>query len=145
MHGANQIEISGTNDNIEISNQFWVAPPDASWKLVSDPWNTNEPSRQMHLGVYHYNWSTISDTTRLATGIVNEEMNKETKIYPNPFNTSFTLTISPETTLKDAEMKIYNVAEKKLKRFRSPVLKQQLKEADCKSGMYFYASTATMK
>jgi uncharacterized protein YjdB len=60
--GANQIEISGTNDKIELSNLMWIGSPAASWKIVKDPWNTNTPSRQAnHIGVYHYNWSTISD------------------------------------------------------------------------------------
>ena len=59
---SNYVEISGTNDKIELSNIIWTVPPGSAWKLVLDPWNTNEPSRQMNLGVYHYNWSSISDT-----------------------------------------------------------------------------------
>jgi uncharacterized protein YjdB len=61
--GANQIEITGTNDKIELSNLIWLGPPATSWKLVLDPWNTNEPNRYNHIGVYHRNWSTISDLT----------------------------------------------------------------------------------
>jgi hypothetical protein len=58
--GANQIEITGTNNNIEFSNLIWLGPPATSWKLVLDSWNTNEPNRYNFMGLYHYNWSSIS-------------------------------------------------------------------------------------
>ena len=138
IHGANQIEISGTSNHIEISNLFWVAPPNSTWKLVLDPWNTNEPSRQMHLGNYHYNWSTISDTTGLATGTVNIEMTRDLKIYPNPFNTTSTLKISPETILKNAEMKIYDSCGSEVKNITVSNHETSVDRGSLKSGMYIY-------
>jgi hypothetical protein len=81
--GANQIEISGTNDMIELSNLVWIGPPSASWKLVLDPWNTNEPSRQNHIGLYQYNWSSIAADPS-TFGIPESVGIKNWSISPNP-------------------------------------------------------------
>lgn len=98
--GAHQIEISGTNDNIEISNLVWTKSPSASWKLVLDPWNTNEPSRQMHMGLYHYNWSTITADSMVTSAIQQLPVLKKWTSYPNPA-TSF-LYIKSESTINQA-------------------------------------------
>lgn len=90
--GANQIEISGTNDMIECSNMIWDGPPAATpaWKIVLDPWNTIEPTRQQFLGVYHYNWSTISDIDTTYTGINQIDVHKFL-LFPNPTTNSLTI------------------------------------------------------
>jgi hypothetical protein len=109
MAGANQIEISGTNDNIELSNLVWIGPPAASWTLVSDPWNTNEPSRQNHIGVYHYNWSSIDSDS--PTG-VDDEQSSSTRnwtIFPNPTNDIFYIN-SKSVLHSGAKGYVYNSA-----------------------------------
>jgi hypothetical protein len=92
----------------------------------------------MHLGVYHYNWSTISDTTGFATGTVNIEMTRDLKIYPNPFNTTSTLKISPETILKNAEMKIYDSCGSEVKNITVSNHETSVDRGSLKSGMYIY-------
>jgi uncharacterized protein YjdB len=59
----NLIEISGTSDKIEITNSCFTSPPSGSYFIVKDLWHTNTPLRTQALGVYHRNWSTISDAT----------------------------------------------------------------------------------
>lgn len=81
--GANQIEITGTSDKIELSNLIWLGPPDDTWKLVTDPWNSNLPNRNMHFGLYHMNstsyWGDIS------TSSAKTHSNKiGWNVFPNP-------------------------------------------------------------
>jgi len=85
--GANQIEISGTNDQIELSNLIWLGPPTQSWKLVLDPWNQNGPPRTMFLGLYHRNFTTFFSTDSVPPPVIIDpsKLNK-LSIYPNPTN-----------------------------------------------------------
>jgi hypothetical protein len=56
----NFIEITGAlSDNIEISNAMFIKPPNSSYLIVSDPWNTNEPQRTMTMGLYRRHWTTF--------------------------------------------------------------------------------------
>jgi hypothetical protein len=137
LHGANQIEISGTSDQIEISNQFWVAPPDPSWKLILNPWNTNEPSRQMHLGSYHYNWSTIA-TDSLATALTQQSSVPENwTIFPNP-TTSLLNIESVSKTNYSTKGIIYNMSGSMVSTFE--LFSNTLNKVDLSnlfSGIYF--------
>jgi len=54
------IIISGTgSDKIEVTNSIYHNSPDASYFVVSDPWNSNEVPRTMVLGCYNRNWSSF--------------------------------------------------------------------------------------
>ena len=113
---CNQIEISGINDKIELSNLIWTGAPAASWKLVSDPWNTNEPIRQMHLGVYHYNWSTIA-TDSLATSVAMQSaVHGNWTIFPNPCNSAFYLKSKVNRNISNRGI-LYNGSGEKVRTF----------------------------
>jgi len=84
------IQIVGTNcDNIEVSNSFWLNPPNSTFQIVADPWNINEPDRNMHLGLYHRNWTAFDSDTLTTSGIVHPSTTDNWTIYPNPTNSDF--------------------------------------------------------
>lgn len=56
---SNYIEIAGSSDNIEIANALFLSPPSAAYLIVSDPWNTNGPSRTTHVGLYHRHFTSF--------------------------------------------------------------------------------------
>jgi hypothetical protein len=60
-------------------------------------------------------------------------------IYPNPFNTSFTLQISNATILKKAVMKIYDVCSKEVKTVSISSNETTIERGELQSGIYSYS------
>lgn len=66
-------------------------------------------------------------------------------IYPNPVNTSFVLKILPETTLKNAELKIYDVCGKEVKSIFINNNETIISRDELQTGIYFYQLTDSNK
>jgi hypothetical protein len=85
----NYIEIIGTSDSIEISNALFLYPPSSAYKIVADLWNTNEPDRTMHLGLYQRNLTSFFGKA-IPTAINTLPSDQGNWIiFPNPTNSSF--------------------------------------------------------
>ena len=84
----NYIEITGTKcDKIEVANAFWLNPPSSSYLIIKDPWNTNEPSRTVHLGLYHRNLTSFSIADSIVQPVIQPPLSKVNwTIFPNPTN-----------------------------------------------------------
>jgi len=84
----NYIEITGASDSVEISNAMFLYPPDATYKIVADPWYSNTPDRTMHLGLYHRNFTSFFSADSVPQPVIIDpsKLNK-LSIYPNPTNT----------------------------------------------------------
>ena len=74
----------------------------------------------------------------LTVGITDRSINSSISVYPNPFSTSFTLKISSEMPLKNAEMKIFDVGGKEVKTISINNFETPVESGDMQSGMYFY-------
>jgi len=113
----NYLEISGSSDNIEISNAMFLYPPDASYKIVSDPWNANTPDRTMHMGLYHRNFTSFFNTDSIPTA-VSEYPLKLNKliVYPNPTNSDCNINYASNQNLTISG-KIYSLTGKVLNAF----------------------------
>jgi hypothetical protein len=134
--GANQIEISGTNDKIELSNMIWIGPPAAStWKIVLDNWNNNQPIRLAnYLGVYHYNWSTISNVTVTGISEIANDMELKFSVYPNP--TKDILTVKTSSIQIPNLIQIVTLTGKLIKELNITSSIQQISVEDLPNGFY---------
>ena len=72
------------------------------------------------------------------TGIEIQKTDSSVSIYPNSINTSFTLKISPETTLKNATMKIYDICGKLVKNVMIRHNETIIDRNKLQNGMYLY-------
>ncbi|MFA6922741.1 MAG: sugar-binding protein [Bacteroidales bacterium] len=106
---------------------------DASMSWFMQPPSSHHPS---DFGTIELSGISCVET---PTGIINEEMNNATLIYPNPFNTSFVLKISDETILKNAMMKIYDVCGKEVKAVSISSNETIIDRGELPSGIYFYS------
>lgn len=74
--------------DIEISNAQWNKPPNTSYKIVEDPWYTNEPDRTMHMGLYqkgNFNSTIFDPSGNPSTGnLLNIKSPVDLKVFPNP-------------------------------------------------------------
>jgi hypothetical protein len=133
--GANQIEIKGTSDQIELSNLIWLGPPDDSWKLVSDLVNANSPSRQQFVGLYHRNWTSFWNFIPTST-FDKKSSDQGWNVSPNP--TSLNVYISSKINRNDQnKVFVYNslgVLVKTINIKGKQTL--ELKLSDCVSGLY---------
>jgi len=108
--GANQIEISGNNDKIELSNLIWTGPPAPSWKLVLDPWNENGPPRTMFLGLYHRNLTSFFSTDSIPPPVIIDPLKlNKLSIYPNPTNSDCNIQYASNQNLS-MRGSIYNMS-----------------------------------
>ncbi|MFA6923363.1 MAG: sugar-binding protein [Bacteroidales bacterium] len=106
---------------------------DASMSWFMQPTSSHETSS---FGTIELSGTSCVET---PTGIINEEMNNATMIYPNPFNTFFTLKISDATILKNAEMKIYDVCGKEVKSVSISSNETTINRGELQNGIYFYS------
>jgi hypothetical protein len=136
--GANQIEISGINDKIELSNIIWIAPPAAStWKIVLDNWNINQPTRLANfLGVYHYNWSTISDVTVTGISKITNVNNTKITLYPNPAKDYLIFKLPSFHSNEQAQ--IFNTYGDLVREQKILSNQQTINIASLTSGLYFF-------
>ncbi|MDD5570319.1 MAG: choice-of-anchor Q domain-containing protein [Bacteroidales bacterium] len=82
------------------------------------------------IGAYEYVISTSQQEIENAINVF--------AIYPNPFNTTFTLKISPEIIIKNALMKIYDVYGKEVKTILINTNETIIDRGELQSGIYFY-------
>jgi len=85
------IEVAGNSDNIEISNSFWLNPPNTGgYKIVDDPWNANEPDRKTtHIGLCHRNWTSFDGDSLTTSVVIHPSTLGNWTIFPNPTNSGF--------------------------------------------------------
>jgi hypothetical protein len=103
----NYIEILGASDSIEISNALFLYPPNPAPKIVADPWNTNEPDRTMHLGLYYRNLSSFGTGSSTGFGKLQPATIGNWTIFPNPSHSDFY--INPKIVFhSNAQGYIYN-------------------------------------
>jgi len=120
-YGLHYIQISGSSDKIEITNSMFIDPESPEYKIVNDPWNSNEPSRTMHLGLYHRNWTDHykSDSSVVINGVEQTSVAKKWFIYPNP--TTSEVTIKLKSAIENSShCYIYNSLGIKVKSFELP-------------------------
>ncbi|MFA6923362.1 MAG: T9SS type A sorting domain-containing protein [Bacteroidales bacterium] len=84
--------------------------------------------------------NTLSQTITVGTtGIVNVTQDGGIKVYPNPFNTSFTLKISSAIILKNTMMKIFDVCGREVKIISINNHETTIEKDELQSGIYFYS------
>jgi len=82
------------------------------------------------IGAYEYS---------ITTGIPDSEIGfKSVNVFPNPFNTNFTLKISSEVMIENTVMEIYDVCGKKVKKVYITNNETVIERDDLKNGIYFY-------
>jgi hypothetical protein len=74
-----------------------------------------------------------------VTGINFSDKQSDIEVYPNPFNSNFTLKISPEIIITDAVMKIYDVCGKEVRNVSIGSNETIIDRGDLKNGFYFYS------
>ena len=74
-----------------------------------------------------------------ATGIAEQAGKNNSVIYPNPFNEIFTVKISPEVTLKDAAIHIYDLCGKEVKILSINSYETIMDKDKMETGIYFYS------
>lgn len=85
------ITIEGdASKDIEIHNAQWNKPPNSSFKIVEDPWYTNEPDRTMHMGLYKkgsFEASVFDPSGATSTGnLFKKNSPGNLRVFPNPAN-----------------------------------------------------------
>jgi hypothetical protein len=80
----------------------------------------------------------VNATTSISTGINEQTLINKISIYPNPFQTNFTIKISSEIIIKDAVMKVYDVCGKEVKTVSVNSYETIIDRDGLQSGIYFY-------
>jgi hypothetical protein len=84
----------------------------------------------------------------LATGLSNAFRNSGVSFYPNPFNTTGTITIDASVNTTDMEVVLYNIAGSIVKKIRSNEHTVVIDRTNLDNGIYFYElrnSSGTIK
>jgi hypothetical protein len=76
-----------------------------------------------------------------TSALLYERIKNSSVVYPNPFNTNFTLQISSEVIVKDAVMKIYDVCGKEVKAVAITNNETIIDRGELQGGIYFYSIT----
>ncbi|MBA3704742.1 MAG: T9SS type A sorting domain-containing protein [Bacteroidetes bacterium] len=100
-------------------------------------WSINEDLDPCS-GVYSFA-NNFSCAFGSAVGTDEAEENISLSIYPNPFNTNFTLKISEEIIISDVVMKIYDLYGKEVKIISITGNETIIERNELKSGIYFYS------
>jgi hypothetical protein len=108
-----------------------IADGGMSW-FTTTPTSSNDPSA---FGTIKLDGTSCGGVT---TGLTKEANKNAISIYPNPFNTNFTLKISAETILKNTIMEIYDVCGKEVKNILITDSETIVDRAELQSGIYFY-------
>ena len=100
--------------DVTPGNDQWAAYPNHVWRTSTTTW----------MGITSVGIGSITSSSL--------------KIYPNPFNTNFTLKIPSEIVLKNAMIKIYDVCGKEVKTVLINSNETIIDRGELQSGLYFY-------
>lgn len=77
----------------------------------------------------------------ITTNITEEEIQNPILVYPNPFNTNFTLQIASEVVLQNTTLEIYDLCGKEVKKLYITSNEMIINRDDLQTGLYFYRVT----
>ena len=71
-------------------------------------------------------------------GIKEITNNNSVTISPNPFSTTATITINSELKIKNAELRMYDLLGREVRKYEIRNMKYEIQREDLQEGMYFY-------
>lgn len=102
-----------------------------SW-FTSTPTSSNDPSVFGSIKLDNISCGGVT------TGLMKEENKNLILIYPNPFNTNFTLKILSEVMIENTMLEIYDLCGKEVKKIYINNNETIIEKDDLQNGLYFY-------
>ncbi|MDD5571252.1 MAG: PKD domain-containing protein [Bacteroidales bacterium] len=141
------IKVSGSLLNLYRNKKTTSLPYPYSNSLLSITTSSANPGPTTCY-YFFYDWEVTKQpcpssrtkvTASITTGGINElNSSAAVRMFPNPFNTSFTVNFSDATILRNAVMKIYDVCGKEVKNISLISKETNVDKGELQNGMYFY-------